>query len=146
MQRFFFFFVFAILLLMKSGCGEKDDFPQRQFTGYFDLTDPRYSKTVFTAIRDMDGHDVGINGIVVYNMGGTYYAFDLMCPHEKKPTCSVRVKAEEDTDFAVCECCNSKFLIASPWGEVVDGPAGRGLQRYNTSVTSDGYLVVTSSY
>ncbi|MBZ4675599.1 MAG: hypothetical protein JG782_218 [Anaerophaga sp.] len=146
MQKFFTFFVFAMLLLMNSGCGEKDDFPQRQFTGYFDLTNPRYSKTVFTARRDMDGSYVGINGIVVYNMGGTYYAFDLMCPYEKKPTCSVNVDVEEDTEFAVCECCHSKFLIASPQGDVVDGPAGRGLQRYNTSVTTDGYLVVTSSY
>ena len=144
-QRSFIFLLFATISFSHFGCGEEDNFPERQFIGYFDLTNPLYSQnTVFTARRDSYGTYLGINGIVVYKLGSDYYAFDLMCPYEQSETCSVVVDPE-DPSFAVCECCGSRFLLSSPYGDLVEGPAPYGLRRYSTSV-SQNILVVTSSY
>ncbi|MGQ1890186.1 Rieske (2Fe-2S) protein [Thermophagus sp. OGC60D27] len=145
LQRSFIFLLFATVTLVPSGCGENDGFPDRQFVGYFDLTDPLYSQNiVFTARWDHYGTYLGINGIVVYRQGDLYNAFDLMCPYEKKETCSVEVDPE-DPAIAVCECCGSRFLLASPNGELIEGPAPHGLKKYSATVVQN-ILVVTSSY
>lgn len=139
--------VFAFFLMFFS-CSDavRDDFPRRSFVGYFDLSYAEYSQSVFTARRDMMNDLVGVNGIVVYNSGGTYYAFDLMCPHEKSTGCNLTVDLEEDPSIAVCSCCGSKYLLASPYGEVIEGPASRNLHVYETGVSANNILVVSSGY
>ena len=138
--------IFSFVIL--PGCEDavRDNFPKRQFVGFFDLRDPRYDQTVFTARRDMDGTQVGINGIVVYHQGNDFFAFDLMCPYETKSSCSVQVNPDEDATIAVCECCESRFLLASPYGEKIEGPANRGLQKYDAHLNQNGILVVKSTY
>ncbi len=140
--------IMFIVSITLSSCSDavRDDFPQRNFVGYFDLRFSEYAQNVFTARRDMDGNLVGVNGIVVYNQGGTYYAFDLMCPHEKSTGCSLTVDMENNPSIAVCECCGSQFLLASPYGEVLDGPASQGLHVYDTGVSAQNVLVVSSGY
>ncbi|WP_291859134.1 Rieske (2Fe-2S) protein [Marinilabilia sp.] len=136
----------ALFVFSSCGDAERDDFPRRNFTGFFDLRFSEYSQNVFTAFRDMDGNMVGVNGIVVYNSGGTYFAFDLMCPHEKSSGCSVTVDVENDPSIAVCECCGSRFLLASPLGEVIEGPAKQNLHVYDAEVNVNNILVVFSGY
>jgi nitrite reductase/ring-hydroxylating ferredoxin subunit len=145
MRIFFTFIPYVLLIAFLSSCGDlvKDDFPKRQFVGYFNLNLPGYSQQVFTAKQDIDGFYVGLNGIVVYNSGENYYAFDLMCPHEKT-SCSIKVSSD-DPSIAECECCGSRFLIASPFGDVVEGPARQSLHVYSTGVTQDNILVVKSN-
>jgi uncharacterized protein YdeI (BOF family) len=83
MRTCFYFVVISILSFLSPACKDqiRDEFPRIYFTGFFDLRDPRYSKTVFTASRDMDGNIVGINGIIVYRAGDQFYAFERMCPY-----------------------------------------------------------------
>lgn len=144
--RFSLFVVISGLAFVACGDAVRDDFPRRTFIGYFDLRYSEYSENVFTARRDMDGTLVGNNGIVVYRQGDVFYAFDLMCPHEKSMGCSVRVDVEDDPTLAECECCGSVFLLASEYGDVMEGPSKRGLHSYKTGVTSDNILVVSSGY
>ena len=147
MKRFIFPLLFILFTIPFESCGDavRDEFPKSQFVGYFNLNYPEYSESVFTAARDMDGRRVGVNGLVIYNAGANYYAFDLMCPHEKKVSCSVKVDIENDPSVAECECCGSQFLIASPYGEVIEGPAKQGLHPYSTGITQDNILVVSSN-
>jgi len=142
LKRIFFVFLIYLLFIMAlPGC--KDEFPRRRFLGYFDLRDPRYSTQVFTAKHDMDGNYVGINGIIVYNQDQqNIYAFDQMCPYEKKTSCSVSVDPQ-NSSIAECNCCGSRFLIASESGDVIEGPATRGLQTYRARV--DQQILVVSS-
>jgi Rieske Fe-S protein len=140
------FVIISGLAFVACGDAVRDDFPRRNFIGYFDLRYSEYSKNVFTARRDMDGNLVGNNGIVVYRLGDVFYAFDLMCPHEKTMGCSVQVDVEDDPNFAECECCGSVFLIASENGNLVEGPAKQGLHSYITGTTLDDILVVSSGY
>jgi nitrite reductase/ring-hydroxylating ferredoxin subunit len=139
--------VFAFFLTFFS-CSDavRDDFPRRSFVGYFDLSYAEYSKSVFTARRDMYNTPVGNNGIIVYRQGDAFYAFDLMCPHEKSFGCSVQVDIENNTSRAECECCGSVFLFAIEYWDVLEGPAKQGLHPYRTGVTSDNVLVVKSGY
>ncbi len=140
--------IIFIALFVFNSCGdaERDEFPRRNFSGFFDLRFSEYSQNVFTARRDMDGNLVGVNGIVVYNSGDSYYAFDLMCPHEKSSGCSLTVDIENDPSIAVCQCCGSKFLLASPYGEILEGPAEQSLHVYDAGVNANNILVVYSGY
>ncbi|MFW5890065.1 MAG: Rieske 2Fe-2S domain-containing protein, partial [Marinilabiliaceae bacterium] len=122
MKSFLIYLIYPILTILLTSCGDqvRDEFPQTDFVGYFNLNYSEYSGTVFTAQSDMDGRKVGISGIIVYQVSSDqYYAFERMCPHEKKPTCKVHVDTDENTDIAECECCGSRFLIASENGEVI---------------------------
>ncbi len=127
------------------GCKDqvRDDFPRSRFIGHFNLMDPRYSQSVFMATYDMDRNTLGISGIIVYRMGDPVYAFDQMCPYEKRPTCLVSVDIENDPTIAECKCCGSRFLIASETGSLIEGPATRGLQTYHAKEDWP-YLVITS--
>lgn len=147
-MKWFSSLILTILLSFGvSGCSDavRDEFPRRQFIAYFNLNYPEYSKSVFTATRDMDGRPAGVNGLIIYNTGADIYAFDLMCPYEKKPSCSLKVDVQEEPSIAECECCGSQFLIASPYGEVIKGPAKQGLHSYKTGVSQDNILVVSSN-
>ena len=139
--------ILSLFFLLSEGCTDaiRDEFPRSNFVGYFNLNYPEYSQSVFTATRDMDGQRVGINGLLIYNAGTNYYAFDLMCPYEKKPSCSLTIDIEKEPTIAECECCGSRFLIVSPNGEVLEGPATQGLHAYSTGVSQDHILVVTSN-
>lgn len=146
MKWFIGLLLLTMLSLGNSGCSDavKDPFPKRQFVGYIDLRLPEYSERVFTVRRDMDRTLMGNNGLVVYQSGNEYFVFDLMCPHEIKFSCSVRVFPEDDPSVAECQCCGSRFLIANPYGSVIEGPAQRNLKKYEASVTQDQILVVRS--
>lgn len=144
-QRSLLLSIITNIIFLLSGCGDSNDFPERQFIGYIDLTDPNYSqKSIFIVRRDSYGNYLGINGVVVYKQGNQYYAFDIMCPYEKKETCSIEIDSDEET-IVTCKCCGSTFLVASPDGDLISGPAPHGLKKYNTKVVQNT-LIINSSY
>ncbi|MFW6043650.1 MAG: Rieske 2Fe-2S domain-containing protein [Marinilabiliaceae bacterium] len=149
MKSFLIYLIYPILTILLTGCGDqvRDEFPQTSFVGYFNLNHSEYSGTVFTAQRDRDGNRVGISGIIVYqNSADEYYAFERMCPHEKKHNCKVHIDPDEDTNIAECKCCGSRFLIANENGEVIEGKAPPpGLKRYRTAFDRQTNQLVVSS-
>ncbi len=148
MKPHLIYLIYPILTILLTGCDDqvRDEFPRTNFTGYFNLNYPEYSGTVFTARYDMDGNRVGISGIIVYKISSDqYYAFERMCPHETSPSCRVHVDPEENTDIAECECCGSKFLVASEYGELIEGKAKRGLKTYRTAFNPQTRQLVVSS-
>ncbi len=136
-----FFLVVTITILFLFGCSKEDDpIPNVSFTAYIDIRLPDYSGSVFTVNRDSYGHLIGVSGIIVYRISDVeFYAFERYCPHDKKLTC--RVTVGEENSIAQCSCCQSEFLILSPTGDVVSGPAKSGLKVYRTRMEGD-YLVV----
>ena len=72
----------------------------------------------------------GSRGIVVYrNTMEDFTAMDRHCPYRPEDDCQVHV---DDTQVTARDtvCCGSAFLIID--GSVTQGPAGIGLQQYNT--------------
>lgn len=148
MKLYLIYLIYPILTILLTSCEDqvRDEFPRKNFMGYFDLNDPRYSGTVFTANTDMEGDRVGISGIIVYSISSDeYYAFERMCPHETQPSCKVHVDPEEDAETAECECCGSRFLINSEHGDLIEGKATRGLKRYRTAFDPQTRRLVVSS-
>lgn len=78
---------------------------------------------------------VGYGGILVYtSFDGGYYAFDMACPYEAKPT--VRVYPNE-LGQAVCEKCGSVFDLGYGIGNPTSGPAKEALKRYRATLSGD---------
>ncbi len=138
MKRYIYFL--TIFLLFTTCNNDREEIiPNVSFYVSIYLNDPLYSESPFIVIKDVAGNRAGINGVVVYRLTNeTYYAFDLMCTNEKRPNCLVKIK---DGVTCECSCCESQFLIATPYGDVIDGPAPWPLKAYKTSVTGGGTIL-----
>ncbi len=132
----------ALFAFISNSCDKQTDdgFPKTRFTGFFNISLPPWSGDSFSATRDMDYRPVGLAGIIVYRASANeYYAFERMCPHEKKFSCTVNF--EKDHSIVKCECCGSRFLILGGYGDKLEGPAEWPLKRYRTSVSGNTLMV-----
>ena len=143
MIRIITFLVVGVVIL--QSCGKKDEVvPNIRFEVYIDLTQPKYSGSVFSLNTLVDDPNIGlmqagISGIIVYNVGANRYnAFERYCPHDKDNKCKVSL-AQDDSERSVCNCCKTEFLNMT--GEVIEGASQYGLKQYRTSV-SGIYLVI----
>jgi len=135
--------IIACTLLFLFGCKkDKHPVPNRRFNVTIDLMLPDYHVNPFIITRSSLGEMVGVSGVIVYRGGdGNYYAFERYCPHDQDFSCVV--SPDPEATVASCSCCGSRFLIASPDGDVLEGPSKYFLKRYNTSVSSSGtYLTI----
>ncbi len=139
-MRRYLYILFTILLFTTCNKDREEIIPNVSFFVSINLDDPLYSSNnTFIVVRDVAGNRAGINGIVVYRLTNeTFYAFDLMCPNEKRPNCMVEIK---DDITCECPCCESQFLIATPYGDVISGSAPWPLKAYQTSVTGGGTIL-----
>jgi len=135
-------FLILVTLLLFTTCNKEHEeiIPNVSFFVSIDLTDPKYSaQNTFIVFKDVSGNRAGINGVVVYRLtSNEYYAFDLMCPNEKSVTCLVGIK---DDVTCECPCCKTQFLIAVPYGDVIEGPSPWPLKGYKTQVTGGGTML-----
>ncbi|MGH6735307.1 MAG: Rieske (2Fe-2S) protein [Methyloceanibacter sp.] len=69
--------------------------------------------------------------IVVFNIGGEFFALDNLCTHEEGPLCEGEVEGFEVT----CPWHGAKFDIRT--GEVLQDPAYDAVARYNVRVTGE---------
>lgn len=94
----------------------------------------------FTIARTA-GERVGYGGLLVFHGSESgndlFYAYDLSCPYEAKVDVRVVV---ENTLFARCPVCKSKYEIFSGIGNPVEGPAKYPLKRY-TGVNNTNNVV-----
>ena len=128
------------MLFTTCGNDREEIIPHISFYVSVYLDNPEYSsKNTFIIYKDVAGNRAGVNGVVVYRLtNDTYYAFDLMCTKEKRPGCMVSI---EDDITCKCPCCESEFLIATPYGDIVSGDAPWPLKAYQTSVTGGGTIL-----
>ena len=78
---------------------------------------------------------VGFGGIIVYTgFDGTYYAFDMCCPHEAKYNTKVR---PNENGQAVCDSCHTVFEIGYGIGNPSSGKAKHPLKRYKAFLSGD---------
>lgn len=79
--------------------------------------------------------DVAGKELAIFRQGNAYYAIDNLCPHLGGPLC----KGATGDGAVTCPWHGSKFRIDT--GEVIEGPAKRGVATYAVSVR-DGQLYV----
>ena len=104
------------------------------------LKDLRYQ-----ALLQTGGHiyldDAGFRGLILYNEGSGYRAFDRACTHDPRSECTP-VEVDASTLFMVHDCCGSVFGFD---GQPSAGPAQLRLKEYTTFVEGD-YLLIRSDF
>lgn len=88
----------------------------------------------------------GFGGILlVGDISGAPYAYDLACPVEVKR--DVRIRIDEETTEAYCPVCGSRYAVYTNYGAPLSGEAKklrRGLRRFNVGPGLNGeFMVVT---
>lgn len=68
------------------------------------------------------------NGVIVYNAGDEFYAFDRTCPYDYPK--SIIVKSDGTSGMATCPECKSIFILAGRGAPTTDGPAVFPLKEY----------------
>ncbi|MBN2350104.1 MAG: hypothetical protein JXJ22_14790 [Bacteroidales bacterium] len=101
------------------------------------LDDPEYymlrvANNAVKITRNFPGSFTGYNnnGIIVYNAGNEFYAFDCTCTYQVEKSISVFLGSLEGT--AMCPECNSLFLLMNNGQPTNDGPAHFPLKNYKT--------------
>ncbi|MGD2034929.1 MAG: hypothetical protein PVF73_07730 [Bacteroidales bacterium] len=69
------------------------------------------------------------NGILVYNAGGEFYAFDRTCPYDYPE--SIIVESDGTSGIATCPVCGSVYVLPSRGAPSLEGPATFPLKEYN---------------
>jgi nitrite reductase/ring-hydroxylating ferredoxin subunit len=122
------------------GCSSDSEIiPDVSFSSRIYINDPLYSDNPFIVTRDGNNEIVGNAGVLVYRASNSeYYAFDLMCTHEKSRSSLVEI-----TDGATCTCpdCGSVYIIVTASSSIAKGPAKWPLKSYQCSVNGD-YLYI----
>ncbi|MEE9350481.1 MAG: hypothetical protein V3U80_10575 [Flavobacteriaceae bacterium] len=80
----------------------------------------------------------GIEGLIIYNTGIGYVAFDRACPHIPLQQCSTM---SVDGIYMVCPCDDKRFQINN--GAPEDGTIHQSARFYN--VTQNGNILVIRS-
>lgn len=98
---------------------------------------PINSYKTYTTPRNVSER-IGYGGILVFHGLDSgydrFFAYDLACPNEAAPNVRVVV---ENTLFARCPKCKSKYEIYAGFGNPVEGPSKYPLKRY-TGISGNG--------
>lgn len=88
----------------------------------------------------------GFGGILlVADVSGAPYAYDLACPVEVRR--DVRIQVDTETNTAFCPVCGSQYALYTNYGAPLSGQARklkRGLRRYNVGPGMSGEFMVVS--
>lgn len=108
-----------------------------------DLVGSLNFKEITSANGQNYGTQLGYSGVLVVSgfdsSGSTrYYAYDLCCPYEAKK--NVMVKAD-NTGWAQCPECGTKYEIAYGSGTPSDGPSKFALTRFDVTQQGNKLLI-----
>lgn len=85
---------------------------------------------------EMKSFEVNGDKIVVFNLGGEFFALSDVCSHAG---CLLSENGQIEGDLVECICHGSKFNIKD--GQVVEGPAFEPMPVYEVKVEGDDILV-----
>lgn len=127
----------VFLMLLSIGCMKDDTGIPNVLINIppISLLDPNYAKLM--APNNFIFLEGGIAGIVVYNTGNGYVAYDRCSTVNPAELCSVEI---DETGLSLIDpCSGGKFDLAT--GLPGKAPAKKALKKYRVLVTGDGYLL-----
>jgi len=136
--------VFYLLFLLPffMGCdsghinNNNPNIPNYSVNLQINLSLPGYSNLQFPSNYIVD-YSQGARGIVVFNAGSNYVAFDLACPNQPFTTCTTPMTISGIN--ATCGCDNTVYNLYSGQSPGQQYP----LKQYRVDVNG-GYLYVTN--
>lgn len=105
-----------LLFIVAFGCN-KDDFNNRNpyipsygFSVQVDMTLPSFSQLQFPSngIYYNNGINSGVRGLLIFNTGSGYNAFDAACPNQELGSCSTM---HINGIFAECNCDDAEYSL-----------------------------------
>lgn len=138
MKKYFFIFLIPFFF----GCN-KEDFqnnnpyiPNYPVNLSINMSLPQYSNLLSPANAIyINAAGQGVRGIIVFNTGSGYVAFDAACPNQALASCSTMTISGID---AVCACDDVRYSLFSGLAQGMQYP----MKRYRIEQTSDVSLRV----
>ncbi|MBC8265842.1 MAG: hypothetical protein H8E84_02655 [Flavobacteriales bacterium] len=127
--------ILTVGLLLFFACQKEDDFIQNVMVDY----NLNLSLPLFSDLQTVGNYvfiaNEGVKGIIVYRQDfNLYKTYDRNCSYEPSLTCA-RIDSV-NSSIAICNCCNSKFLLNQN-GDAIDGPAILPLKEYSNNLSGD---------
>ncbi len=136
--RNFLFLSFVLALI--TGCGDEQN-PSK--IPYVLVDEDINLKNLLYQDLEKDGgyiyFNAGYKGLIIYNNGGTFKAFERACTYDPASDC-VPLEVDDSGLFIIHTCCGSNFDFN---GNPLGGPATFPLLQYSTYINGD-YLLIRS--
>lgn len=111
MKKYFLLIITSLIFL---GCSDSENsnsnpyLPNYNFSVELNLNLPTYSSLKY-ASNAVYYSSVGVSGIIVFNTGSGYNAFDAACPNQSVSSCStMTIKGGIN---ALCACDNAEYSL-----------------------------------
>jgi nitrite reductase/ring-hydroxylating ferredoxin subunit len=137
----FFLFTLALVATTASCTKAKNDvIPDVYVSFILDINDPEFinltaigSDTVDAQTNNWGTGAAGFNGngIIIYNGGDAFYAFDRTCPHDYEVN-GLSVKVKIDFTIATCPQCGTVYSLSAA-GTPASGVGRYPLKNYRTN-------------
>ena len=124
----------AFFFLLFLSCQQEEDYIQNVMVDInLNLTLPEFSD--LQTIGNYIFVNGGVKGIIVYHQGfDIYKTYDRNCSYEPSIACA---KIDSiNASIAMCNCCDSKFLLDQN-GQTIDGPALLPLKQYSNNLSGN---------
>jgi nitrite reductase/ring-hydroxylating ferredoxin subunit len=116
MRHSFLVTIFSLFVLIASSCSSDNNvgrnnpyIPNYSFSIEINMNLPMYNSLQYPSNGVLvTTNGVGANGIIVFNAGGTYRAYEANCPNQYISACS---RLEIDGIKAVCPCDNLEYSL-----------------------------------
>jgi len=142
-----FFFLSLALTIVPVSCenNKNDVIPDVYVDFTFDLMDFMNINGVIGS-DTVDASDMRItigrqyaggydgNGIIIYNGGDGYYAYDRTCPHDYEVN-GISVKVNCDFTIATCPRCSTEYALAALGTPTSESTGRYPLKNYKTSLS-----------
>tara|TARA_B100001142_G_scaffold90870_1_gene92690 strand:+ start:2470 stop:2880 length:411 start_codon:yes stop_codon:yes gene_type:complete len=124
--------IFILFFLILFSCQKEDDYINNVIVNIdLNLSLPEYSE--LQIVGNSIFINGGVKGIIVYYQGfETYKTYERSCTYEPSLNCA-RIDSINST-IAICNCCDSKFLLGQE-GQAIDGPALLPLKQYQNTLS-----------
>lgn len=111
-NKFLVFMMLTLVWLLSCDSGSfnnnNPNIPNSSFSIDFNLNLPSNSNLQFASNHIVD-YSVGARGIVVFNTGSSYVAFDLACPNQPFDSCTDPMEIEGIE--AICNCDDTTYNL-----------------------------------
>ena len=125
----------SVCFLLFFACQKEEDYIQNVMVDYnLNLSLPEHSD-LQTVGNYIFIEDEGVKGIIVYRQDfNTYKTYDRNCSYEPSLSCA---KIDSiNSPIAICNCCESKFLLNQN-GNAIGSPAILPLKQYSNTLEGD---------
>ncbi|WP_442787937.1 Rieske (2Fe-2S) protein [Flavobacterium suncheonense] len=136
-------FLMVTLFGMLSACNKDDGMvndnnpylPSYSVNKTINLGLPAYSNLQFAGNSVfISGADAGIRGIIVFNTGSGFTAFDAACPNQALSSCSTM---QINGAMAVCPCDDKQYSLFYGTSQGMPYP----MRRYNVEVNGNSLTI-----